>query len=306
MAPLSEDPRREPDDPQQPVERVAHAQRLELPRQLEQPLYRSGEAQDRDQHEEHREDPDARGRARGRREDIRHRLGAAPGQLIAVDDALGRLPAPQLRRHAAGDDGQRDRGRERAGGQGDGAVEPRHLLEPADHAKHELRPQPERQRPYDALAAQLLTATLTPRDDHGELAVADQLPRDAPDQMRAQPRDPVRADDDGRGAPFASEVEHGVGHVHLVRHRVRLGRQAQGASQLGALAGTRVAWSCSAASTAPTVSGSGGMEIVPSASGAPTGSIASPGSHTVTSTARRPGNSSAAWRTAALATSEPS
>ena len=36
------------------------------------------------------------------------------------------------------------------------------------------------------------------------------------------------------------------------------------------------------------------------------GSSASPGSHTVTNMARRPGNRSAAYRTAALATSEPS
>ena len=43
-------------------------------------------------------------------------------------------------------------GRERARGQRDRAVEPRHLLEAVDDAQHELRPQPERQRPQDALA----------------------------------------------------------------------------------------------------------------------------------------------------------
>ena len=94
MAPLSEDPHREPADPQQPVERVAHAQRRELPGLLEQPLHGSGEAEDRDQQEEAPDDADARAGSRGRREDILDGLGAATGQLVAVDDALGRLPAP--------------------------------------------------------------------------------------------------------------------------------------------------------------------------------------------------------------------
>ena len=88
----------------------------------------------------------------GRREDVRDRLGAASGQLVAVDDALRRVLAAELRGHGAGDDRQRDRGRERAGGQRDRAVESRELLEPADDAEHELRPQPERERPHDALA----------------------------------------------------------------------------------------------------------------------------------------------------------
>ena len=88
----------------------------------------------------------------GRREDVPDRLGAAARQLVAVDDALRGALAPELRGHRAGDDRQRDRGGERAGGQRDRAVEARHLLEPVDDAQHELRPQPERQRADDALA----------------------------------------------------------------------------------------------------------------------------------------------------------
>ena len=88
----------------------------------------------------------------GRREDVPDRLGAAARQLVAVDDALGRALAPELRRHRARDDQQRDRRGERAGRQRDRAVESRDLLKPVDDAEHELRPQPERQRPHDALA----------------------------------------------------------------------------------------------------------------------------------------------------------
>ena len=150
--PLSGEVQREPADPEQAVERVADAQRAELPGLLEQPLHRAGEAQDRDQQEEEADDAEAGARARGRREDVLDRLGAAAGELVAVDDAVGRALAPELRGHGAGEDGQGDRGRERAGGQGDRAVEARHLLKAVDDAQHELRPQPERQRPHDALA----------------------------------------------------------------------------------------------------------------------------------------------------------
>ena len=55
---------REPADPEQPVERVAHAQRLELPGLLEQALDGAGEAQDRDQEEQEPDDADARARSR--------------------------------------------------------------------------------------------------------------------------------------------------------------------------------------------------------------------------------------------------
>ena len=125
---------------------------LELPGLLDQPLHAAGEAQDRDHEEQEPDDAEARALPVGRREDVLDRLGAASGQLVAVDDALGRALAPELRGHGAGDDHQRDRRRERAGGQRDRAVESRHLLKPVDDAQHELRPQPERQRPHDALA----------------------------------------------------------------------------------------------------------------------------------------------------------
>ena len=58
--PLSARYSRQPADPEQPVERVADAQRLELPGLLEQPLHGAGEAQDRDHEEEEADDAEAR------------------------------------------------------------------------------------------------------------------------------------------------------------------------------------------------------------------------------------------------------
>ena len=152
MTPLAARYSRQPGDPDQPVERVADAQRLELPGLLEQPLHGAAEAQHRDQQEEEPDDAEARARAGGRREDVPDRLGAASGQVVPVDDAVGRALAAELRGHRARDDHQRDRGRERGRGQCDRAVESRDLLEAVDDAEHELRPQPERQRADDALA----------------------------------------------------------------------------------------------------------------------------------------------------------
>ena len=125
---------------------------LELPGLLDQTLHGAGEAQDRDHEEKEPDDAKARARARGRREDILDRLGTASGQVVTVDDALGRALASELRREGARDDRQRDERRERSRGQGDRAVEPRELLKPVDDTEHELRPQPERERPHDALA----------------------------------------------------------------------------------------------------------------------------------------------------------
>ena len=85
-------------------------------------------------------------------EDVIDRGGAAAGQLVAVDDAVGRALAPELSGRSADDDGQWNRGGECAGGQGDRAVEARNLLEPVDDAQHELRPKPECQGTHDALA----------------------------------------------------------------------------------------------------------------------------------------------------------
>ena len=102
--------------------------------------------------EEEPDDAKAGVGARGRGEDVADRLGAASGQVVTVDDAVGRALPSELRRQGARDDRQRDQGRERSGGQRDRAVESRHLLKPVDHAQHELGPQPERQRPHDALA----------------------------------------------------------------------------------------------------------------------------------------------------------
>ena len=87
-----------------------------------------------------------------RREDVLDRLGAASRQVVTVDDALGRALASEFGREGARNDRQRDERRERSGGQGDRAVEARHLLKPVDDAQHELRPQPERQRPDGVLA----------------------------------------------------------------------------------------------------------------------------------------------------------
>ena len=84
-------------DPEQPVERVADAQRLELPGLLEQPLHGAREAQDRDQEEEEPDEAEARARARRRREDVLDRLGAAAGEVVAVDDALGGALAAEVR-----------------------------------------------------------------------------------------------------------------------------------------------------------------------------------------------------------------
>ena len=120
----SADVQREPADPQQPVERVAHAQRLELPRLLDQPLHPAREAQDRDEQEQEPEHAEARARAGGRREDVPDRLGPAARQLVAGDDPVGGAPAAELGGDGAGDDHQRDRGRQRAGGERDRAIEP--------------------------------------------------------------------------------------------------------------------------------------------------------------------------------------
>ena len=152
MRPLAARYAAEPADPQEPVEGVADAQRAELPGLLEQPLHAPAEAQDRDHEKEESDDAEACVRAGGRREDVRDRLGAASRQLVTVDDAVGRALPPELRGHRARDDRQRDRRGERGGGQRDRAVESRDLLKPVDDAEHELGPQPERQRPHDALA----------------------------------------------------------------------------------------------------------------------------------------------------------
>jgi hypothetical protein len=142
----------EPADPQQAVDAVAHAQRLELPGLLEQPLRSPREAQDRNQQKERSHDTEARARACGRREDVPDRLRAAAGQAVALDDALGRALAPQLHGERTDEDHQRDHRRQRAGGQRDRTIEATDLLEPVDDAEHELRTQPERQGPHDALA----------------------------------------------------------------------------------------------------------------------------------------------------------
>ena len=84
-----------------------------------------------------------------------HRLGAAAGQLVTVDDALGRALAAEPGGQALVTIVSGIVRGERAGGQGDRAVEARHLLEAVDDAQHELRPQPERERADDALAIQL-------------------------------------------------------------------------------------------------------------------------------------------------------
>ena len=69
---------------------------LELPGLLEQPLHGAGEAQDRDHEEEEPDDAKAGARARGRREDVLDRLGAASGQVVTLDDALGRALAAEF------------------------------------------------------------------------------------------------------------------------------------------------------------------------------------------------------------------
>ena len=106
---------RESADPEQPVEGVAHAQRLELPGLLEQPLHGTGEAQDRDHQEEDADDAEARARARRAQEDVPDRFRAAAGELVAVDDVVGGVLAPQLGGEDAGDDRQRDHGRQGEG-----------------------------------------------------------------------------------------------------------------------------------------------------------------------------------------------
>ena len=65
-------------------------------------------------------------------EEAGRRLRAASGQVVALDDALGRALAPQLRGHGAGDDRQRDRGRERAGAPGVHYVSPVHRQRDGD------------------------------------------------------------------------------------------------------------------------------------------------------------------------------
>ena len=81
---------------------------LELPGLLDQALHGAGEAQDRDHEEKEADDAKAGFRARRRREDVLDRLGAVSGQVVAVDDALGRALASEFRRDGARDDRQRD------------------------------------------------------------------------------------------------------------------------------------------------------------------------------------------------------
>ena len=144
---------REPADPEQPVERVADAQRGRAPRSARTAAARRA-VKLRTAIRRKREPrmPMLVLVARRRREDVLDRLGAAARQAVAVDDPLGRALASELRRHGAGDDRQRDHRRQRPGGEGDRAVEARHLLKAVDDAEQELGPQPERERPRDALA----------------------------------------------------------------------------------------------------------------------------------------------------------
>ena len=50
--------------------------------------------------------------AGGRREDVPDRLRAAAGEVVAVDDVLGRAFAAQVGGEGAGEDRQRDHGRQ--------------------------------------------------------------------------------------------------------------------------------------------------------------------------------------------------
>ena len=163
---------------------------IELPRLLDQSLHGAAEAQNRDHEKQEPDDAEGRPHPRGRREDVPDRRGAASGQLIAIDDPLGRGLAPDLGGHGARDDRQRDRRGERAGGQGDRAVESRDLLEPADDAKHELRPQPEREQADDALGA-IAQASSTVARPFSQRACAHPLRRrkQAVDDVDAQRKD---------------------------------------------------------------------------------------------------------------------
>ncbi len=91
---------------------------------------------------------------------------------------------PSCGRDRAHHDRQGDHRRERARGKRDRAVEARHLLEPAHHAEHELRPQPERQRADDALALRQVG-----RHSRGEIAA----------NAAASSRGPIPADAGARG-----------------------------------------------------------------------------------------------------------
>jgi hypothetical protein len=137
-------------DPQQAIEAVAHAQRLELPRLLEQPLHGPREAEQRDQEEQGPDQAEARARA-GRREDVLHRLRTAARQPIAVDDAVGGVLPAEVRRQRARDDRQRDDRGQRARRERHRAVEADDLLEAVDDPQDELWPQPERQGANDPL-----------------------------------------------------------------------------------------------------------------------------------------------------------
>jgi hypothetical protein len=93
--PAERDEHREPTDPEQRVDRVAHAQRRQLPGLLEQTLHDASEAQDREQQEDETQETEARARVRGRRQDVPDRVRAVSGQVVALDYALGGALAPE-------------------------------------------------------------------------------------------------------------------------------------------------------------------------------------------------------------------
>ncbi len=188
--------RRQADDPDQAVDGVAHAQRLELPRLLEHALDPAREAQHRDDEEQRPEHGDVGVGPGGGGEHVAHRLGAAAGEVVAVDEALRGVLAPDVRQDRAGDDRERDERRQGARRERDGAIEARDALEAVDRAQHEGRAQPERQRPQHPLAIDPRSSSASRAVDrprrHGQLLVG-----------VAESVVPGRRRDQGARIPFA-------------------------------------------------------------------------------------------------------
>src|SRR5829696_4035175 len=149
------------------------------------------------------------------------------------------------------------------------------------------------------------SATVVADDEDRPVAMLDQLPRHASEQASAQPRDPMRAHHDHGRAALPRELDQRVRYVHLVGHGL-LRRKPDRAGQLCPLGGDGRGVLTLDAIDRFNRRRIRGSVPTPMVSGRAMVTAASPGSQTVASTAGRPAKSSAACRTAARETSEPS
>ena len=106
-----------------------------------------------------------------------------------------------------------------------------------------------------------------------------QLPHDAPQHARAQPRDPMRSHDHHRRVSLARDFEPGVSDVDVIRHRVRFRVKRESPRQLGPLGGDpRGVLVLQAIDRRHGRRVGGGSVLMPNASGEPPATAPSPGS----------------------------